>query len=338
MTTPADARATEAAFEAALAGRPVPAGARGLTAFTDAVRAEASAPGRPNAALAELLATGLLPDASTGTVGRPARSSRKRPRMILSTLVAKFVAAGAVAKVSVAGGAVAALALTGAVTTDVIPLPGEDTPVVEAGDVTDGTDDTTTDGTDGGSTVGGSTDHDSDAGADDVTEDGSTDDVTEDGSTDATVEGPGDVPPLTAETWAMGPQGTQTFSQWVSSGANASLVRGEVVSCFAQARRGDAGREGKPTTRECQERFAVPEQPVVTDQEQAPVVDETEETDSEVVDDEPAPAATGSTGTSSGSGHGNSGGNGNGNGAGNGNGGGHGNSGGNSNGNGGGRR
>ena len=72
MTTPADARAVEDAFEAALAGRPGTADARALTSFTDAVRAEASAPGRPNAALAELLATGLLTGPSRTTVGRSA--------------------------------------------------------------------------------------------------------------------------------------------------------------------------------------------------------------------------------------------------------------------------
>ena len=135
MTPPADARAAEEAFEAALAGRPATADARALTAFTDAVRAGATAPGRPNAALAELLATGLLTDPSRTTVGRPARTSRKRPRMILSTLVAKFAAAGAVAKATTAGGAVA-LALTGAVTTDVLPLT-EDQGVVESGDTAD---------------------------------------------------------------------------------------------------------------------------------------------------------------------------------------------------------
>ena len=64
MTTPADARAVEEAFEAALAGRPGTADARALTAFTDALRAAADEPGRPNAALAELLATGLLTDQS----------------------------------------------------------------------------------------------------------------------------------------------------------------------------------------------------------------------------------------------------------------------------------
>src|ERR687891_1149884 len=107
MTTPADARTDEEVFTACLAGRPVPAGAQGLAAFTDAVRASATEPGRPNAALAELLATGLLvptQEPSRGTAGRPARTSRKRPRMILSTLTAKLAAAGIAAKAAAATG------------------------------------------------------------------------------------------------------------------------------------------------------------------------------------------------------------------------------------------
>src|ERR687893_657063 len=105
MTTPADVRTDEEAFAACLSGRPVPAGAQGLAAFTDAVRSSATAPGRPNAALAELLATGLLvptQEPSRGTAGRPARTSRKRPHVLISTLAAKFAAAGAVAKAACA--------------------------------------------------------------------------------------------------------------------------------------------------------------------------------------------------------------------------------------------
>ncbi|WP_029431003.1 hypothetical protein [Blastococcus sp. URHD0036] len=322
MTTPADARAAEDAFEAALAGRPVPAGARHLTAFTDAVRSEATAPGRPNAALAELLATGLLPDASTRTVGRSARSSRKRPRMILTALVTKFAAAGAVAKASVAGGAVAALALTGAAT-DVLPLPG-DTGVAEAGDTA--TDDTPTDTVDDTATdtSGDSTDDATDQ--DDATGDESDGSEQEqvDGE-DPTAEGPGDVPPLTAESWALGPQGTQTFSQWVSAGANVGLVRGEVVSCFAQARQ---DKPNKPTVADCQALAAPPvaAEPVAQAPVQEPVVP-TDETDIEGTA-EPVPAPTGSSSTGSAGGHGNSGGHGNGNsGSGNGNGNGNGNGG-----------
>jgi hypothetical protein len=134
MTTPADATADERAFEACLAGRPVPDGAAGLAAFTDAVRASATEPGRPNAALAELLATGLLvptQEPSRGTAGRPARTSRKRPQMLISTLVAKFAAAGAVAKAA-AGTGVVVVALTGTATTVALTTPEEPTPVIES--------------------------------------------------------------------------------------------------------------------------------------------------------------------------------------------------------------
>src|SRR3712207_152702 len=137
MTTPADVRTDEEAFAACLAGRPVPAGAQGLAAFTDAVRASATEPGRPNAALAELLATGLLvptQEPSRGTAGRPARTSRKRPHVLISTLIAKFAAAGAVAKAAVAGSAVA-LTLTAGTAAAVLPAEDTTPSVAEVGDV-----------------------------------------------------------------------------------------------------------------------------------------------------------------------------------------------------------
>ncbi len=315
MTTPADARAVEEAFEACLAGRPVPAGAQGLAAFTDAVRAGATAPGRPNAALAELLVTGLLPDASTGTVGRSARSSRKRPRMILSTLVTKFVAAGAVAKAATAGGAVA-LALTGAATAQV--LPGQDAApaAVESPDATDA--DTAPEpapevpeATDGEGADGGDTDGVV------APEEGSGDtDGTPVGDPtggDGTGEEPGEVPAtdgqLSYEVWATGPAAGQTFSQWVRSGARAGVSNGATVSCFAHARnRGTDGSECLPTTP------PVTEQPVpdgggsVVPAPQPPVAEEQAA---------PAPAPTQTApGSGNGGGNGHSGGNGGGNGSG----------------------
>ena len=78
MTTAADDSAVEDAFEALLAGRPVPEGAAGLAAFTEAVRTSATRQGRPNAALAELLATGLLADQSSPSV-RTATSAGSAP-------------------------------------------------------------------------------------------------------------------------------------------------------------------------------------------------------------------------------------------------------------------
>src|SRR4029453_14809885 len=78
MTTAADDSAVEDAFEALLAGRPAPEGAAGLAAFTMAVRTRATRPGRPNAALAELLATGLLTDQSSPSA-RTARTAGSPP-------------------------------------------------------------------------------------------------------------------------------------------------------------------------------------------------------------------------------------------------------------------
>ena len=124
MTTAADDSAAEDAFEALLAGRPAPEGAAGLAAVTEAVRTSVNRPGRPSAALAELLATGLLTDQSSPsirtarTAGSPhARSSRVRIRrraaMIFPVLLAKFLSAGAVAQAATGAGLVLVVA-TGA--------------------------------------------------------------------------------------------------------------------------------------------------------------------------------------------------------------------------------
>jgi|1186.fasta_scaffold23859_2 hypothetical protein len=108
MTTPADDTAVEEAFEAYLAGRVVPAAGDGLVFFADAVRASATEPGRPSAALAELLATGLLTDLSSPSTAtaRPAPRRRRRIRMFLPALFAKLASAGLVAKAATATGIV----------------------------------------------------------------------------------------------------------------------------------------------------------------------------------------------------------------------------------------
>ncbi|MFL6097823.1 MAG: hypothetical protein ACJ71Y_20405, partial [Blastococcus sp.] len=126
MTTAADDSADEIAFEAFLAGRPVPAEADGgspaVTAFAGAVRATATAPGRPNTALAELLATGLRTDQSSPSTrtapsaGRSPWRSRVRRRrfaMFFPALLAKFLSAGAVAQAA-SGVGIALVAFTGA--------------------------------------------------------------------------------------------------------------------------------------------------------------------------------------------------------------------------------
>jgi hypothetical protein len=138
MTTPADDPAVEEAFEAYLAGRPVPGDAgdsiHAVTAFSEAVRASATGPGRPNAALAELLATGLLADQPSPSI-RAARSAgspssrgasrirrRRRFAMFFPALLTKILSAGAVAQAATGAGIVLVVA-TGAGATGVL---GED--------------------------------------------------------------------------------------------------------------------------------------------------------------------------------------------------------------------
>jgi hypothetical protein len=113
MTTAAGDDTVEQAFEAWLAGRPVPSAEHRLAAFSDAVRASATAPGRPSAALAELLATGLLVDQSspsdaTARSARraPARGRRRRLRMLGPAMFAKFLSAGVAAKAATVAGVV----------------------------------------------------------------------------------------------------------------------------------------------------------------------------------------------------------------------------------------
>ena len=137
MTTAADDSAVEDAFEALLAGRPAPRGAAGLAAFTEAVRDSATSPGRPNAALAELLATGLLVDQSSPSArtarsagAPPSRASRNRIRrrfaVFFPALLAKLLSAGAVAQAAT-GATVVVVAFAGAGAVGVLPGPVQDT-------------------------------------------------------------------------------------------------------------------------------------------------------------------------------------------------------------------
>src|SRR3712207_5925294 len=98
MTTAADDTAVEEAFEAYLAGRPVASEGAGVASFAAAVRATATEPGRPNAALAELLATGLLVDQPAPSPRTAPTRRRSRFAMIFTALIAKFLSAGAVAQ------------------------------------------------------------------------------------------------------------------------------------------------------------------------------------------------------------------------------------------------
>lgn len=214
MTTPADDLAAEGAFEALLAGRAVPEEAAGLAAFAGAVRAGATQPGRPNAALAELLATGLLTDQSSPSTrtavaagnlpSRRPRVRRRRFAMIFPALLAKFLAAGAVAQAATGAGIVV-VAFTGAGAAGVL---GDDvqhtiTSAVGGGDGVPATD---------GSTA---------TGGDDLT------------STDpGTVHAPAVAstvpvaPAFDAQAWIdKGPEGYASFGAWVADSAHNTDLR-----------------------------------------------------------------------------------------------------------------
>jgi hypothetical protein len=200
-----------------------PADDRALTAFTDAVRACTTTPGRPNAALAELLATGLLTDQSdpsTRTTGHPARASRRRPRMLLSTLTAKLAAAGVAAKAAAATGVVA-IALTGAATTVTLAGSEDTTPAVESTGTAEEPGDTSTSTTGDGAPEDGAPGEETPAGDTipvDVEENPSSDDV------------------AAATEWAAGPEPDQAFGDWVSEGARNGWSTGQRVSEEAHRR------------------------------------------------------------------------------------------------------
>ena len=130
------------AFDRLLAGRPVPAEAALLVAFTNGVRADATHPGRPSPQLAKLLANGLptAPDAAdTRTAADPAATQPagrrwRRARIgILAAAVAKFASVGAVAQAATGVGIVLA-SVTGAGAAGVLPDPiqGQVSGVLEA--------------------------------------------------------------------------------------------------------------------------------------------------------------------------------------------------------------
>jgi hypothetical protein len=126
MTTAADDRAVEDAFEAYLAGRPVPDEGAALASFAGAVRTTATRPGRPNAALAELLATGLLVDQPSPSPRTARTRNRRRFAMIFPALLAKFLSAGAIAQATAGAGAVVVV-VTGAGVVGALPDPVQDT-------------------------------------------------------------------------------------------------------------------------------------------------------------------------------------------------------------------
>jgi hypothetical protein len=232
MTTAADDAADEIAFEAFLAGRPVPTEVDGsspaVATFAGAVRATATLPGRPNAALAELLATGLLTDQSSPSIrtapsaGRTPRRSRVRRRrfaMFFPALFAKLLAAGAVAQAATGAG-VAVVVVTAAGATGVLG-----------------------DGVQHSISSVVSTSSDEVAPQDDAAPIGQDPAVTDPGVVDST-QGETTLPvekPFDPAVWAAGPAGYKNFGEWVSEGAHnkaaleaAATLQGTSGSRFGQ--------------------------------------------------------------------------------------------------------
>jgi uncharacterized membrane protein YgcG len=220
MTTAADDFAVEEAFEAFLVGRPVPEQGASVAAFAEAVRGSASAPGRPNAALAALLANGLLTDQPSPSP-RTAPRRRRRVAMAVPALLARIASAGAVAQAATGAGIVL-VAFAGAGAAGALPdslqhgfatvastvgiqvedpRPADDA-VVPTVPATTPPPPTATEapapvaGTDGGG----------DAQAP----------VTDDG--------------LTREEWEKGPADGQSFGDWVSEGARHGYADGAIIS------------------------------------------------------------------------------------------------------------
>ncbi|TFV63873.1 UNVERIFIED_ORG: hypothetical protein E4P37_13895 [Bacillus sp. AZ43] len=235
MTTAADDPAVEEAFEAYLAGRPVPEQGAALAAFAEAVRADATRPGRPDAALAELLATGRLtdqPSPSTRTAPsagsppsrRPARN-RRRLAMILPALLAKFLSAGAVAQAATGAGVVL-VAVTGAGAAGALPGPVQDTVATAVETVTPfelpGGDEVPVD--------------------EPAPEESEPEEQVEETPVDAAAPTTFD-----AEVWLLGPQEAESFGGWVSQAAGnqefKAALKAEGLS-FGQVVRTHAHRKG----------------------------------------------------------------------------------------------
>lgn len=274
MTTAADDSAVEDAFEALLAGRPVPERAAGLAAFTEAVRGTATAPGRPSAALAELLATGLLDQSSPSTRtarsagASPSRRSRVRKRsryaMFFPALLAKILSAGAVAQAATGAGIVL-VAVTGAGVAGVLPGPVQDTFTSIVSDET---------------TV-------EEPPADETpVEEAPVEEVPAEEAPVA--ETPADdATELTQDEWLEGPAEGQSFGEWVSYGANHGWATGQAVSSAAHERNDDRKGRGDDDGTEAEDAADAPEaeetadapEVEVEDDEDAPEVEESSDDD-----------------------------------------------------------
>lgn len=237
MTTTAEDAAVEDAFEAYLSGRAVPDAAAGsfpaIAAFGDAVRSTAAHPGRPAAALAELLVTGRLTDQlspssrTAGSAGQPPRKApvrrRRRFTMFLPALIAKFLSAGAIAQVATGAG-VALAAFTGAGAAGVLPGSVQDAFSSVVGTASSGT---TTAAADATSTEATATATSPEATAT------ATATPTETSEASATTTETSTAPVLSREDWKKGPAEDQSFGKWVSSGARLGYADGKVISEWA---------------------------------------------------------------------------------------------------------
>ena len=243
MTTPADDSAVEEAFEALLAGRAVPEEAAGLAAFAGAVRSSATQPGRPNAALAELLATGLLTDQSSPSTrtavaagdlpSRRPRVRRRRFAMIFPVLLAKFLSAGAIAQ-GATGAGIVVVAFTGAGATGVL---GADVQATIA-TVVGASDEATPDGT--AVAGGGAT----------PTDTGTTEPPTVEITVPVVTAAPVDPGAFDVKAWAEdGPDVNQSFGDWVREAAREGKADGKVISEWAHRKGEDADDypTGSPT-------------------------------------------------------------------------------------------
>jgi hypothetical protein len=230
MTTAADDSTDEIAFEAFLAGRAVPAEADGsspaVVAFAGAVRATATLPGRPSAALADLLTTGLLTDQSspstrtapsTGKSPRRSRVRRRRSAMFLPALVAKFLSLSAVAQAA-SGVGIAVVAFTGAGATGILGNNVQTTltSVVGAADESAG---------DVSTPVSSPTETPTETPAVET----------------PAVETPAPTTPaFDAQAWALnGPAAGQSFGEWVRQAARAGKADGAVISAWAHKKHVD---------------------------------------------------------------------------------------------------
>ncbi|MFD2091704.1 hypothetical protein [Blastococcus deserti] len=262
MTTPADDTAVEDAFEAYLAGRPVPEQAAALAVFSEAVRATASRPGRPNAALAELLATGLLTDQSSPSArtaqsagGLPSRwaariRNRRRFAMLFPALLAKIFSAGAVAQAATGAGIVV-VAVTGTGAVGALPDPMQDTFATVVSTVTPleppTSDETTSDETASDETASDETASDETASDETTSEEKGPEEspTGTEGEDERAPDDPAGAAP-TLEEWKEGPAEGQSFGSWVSQGARLGYKDGVDVSEYAHAK--NQQRKSGPVT------------------------------------------------------------------------------------------